>query len=159
MDTKYPELFTSRSGKITRDTSVLSPCSKFPKRASRIFADLSIAPLASPPPTLFPSTISQNQDHYQSPLRVSKYKKGIIPIPCSPISRKSFYRTFNRFARDLYLERRELGERITGLPLLFDLKGDLIPEQQLRKWSKKGLLFEAEAKMPSSCKDIRTFPL
>ncbi|CZR63773.1 related to PET191 protein, involved in assembly of cytochrome oxidase [Phialocephala subalpina] len=148
MDAKYPELFASRSGKVGRDISVLDPCSRFGKRSSRVFNDLSRTPLSTTPSTLFTST------NEPQAVRQAQYigKEGEIKI-CAPIATKSFYRTFNRFARDLYIERRTKGEKIIVAPLLFDLKGHLIGEQTLRRYSKKGGLFEFE--MPSSCKDIR----
>ncbi len=154
METKYPELFASRSGKIARDASVLNPCSRFQKRASRVFNDLSIAPLSTPPTTLFLQSTNEDRAvvHAQDIGR-----EGNIKL-CAPIATKSFYRTFNRFARELYLERRINGEDIIGAPLLFDLNGRLIAERKLRRWTRKGGLFAAEAEMPSSCKDIRMLP-
>lgn len=158
MDTKYPELFRSRTGKVDRDARILNPCSSSKKRASRVFNDLSIVPLTSPAPTPFPpSTI--NETEAVSQFQARDFKKGKPSTACAPISTKSFYRTFNRFARDLYLERKLLEQDTRAAPVLFDLKGKLIEERVLRRYTnKKGQLFAAEAEinMPSSCKDIRT---
>lgn len=154
MDTKYPELFQSRSGQTARDASVLHPCSRFQKRASRVFNDLSIAPLAFRPSTTF----AQPTNEQEALAEAHEVPKGSIFKPCAPIHTKSFYRTFNRFARDLYIERKDLGEDIIGSPVLFDLKGQLIEESKLKKLSRKGGIFEKPAEMPSSCKDIRMFP-
>lgn len=71
---------------------------------------------------------------------------------CSAIHAPTFYKAFNSYSRDLYQFRRANKLPTPTLPIIFDLSGRLISDKTLKRFRRKGLLFE---KMPSSCKDIR----
>ena len=79
------------------------------------------------------------EDHIQRPPR---------------INHTAFYQAFNRISADFHLERKEKKIPIKYPPLLFTLDGKFI---DIRANNTKQLeeLFD----MPSSCKDIRMFPL